>query len=1176
MNALTTVALIQSAKFEYSEIEIDGNTLLVGSNGAGKTTILRSILYFYTANSRALGINSAKKQNFIDFYFPYTNSYIAYVYKKDGKYILVVVYKMSSLYVKMCMFASKPNLEEVFVHNQELLEPQGVWLRAKELGAVVSKAFSPSEYLKTLYGRSTSREFSLFLARDYNGFVKTLTNIFVNSKVDSDTIKKVLTSSLEREDSIDLQRIKRHLDNFNTMYEDIQKYQKSKPTIQKIIAKLDELDDTTKEMKRYLSAVAFAKESTHLKAQELQKEITTTKQTLQIQQEQLAKARGLYEQRSSKLTEKIGVAKAKLKEIERLESDYKEQDIQTKLQEYKQLDMLESTLKQLQHKKEFVTKKVEEIDKAHQNQLSQIDNAFQRDKNTLSKKLLEEQNRLKDKEYKLKEQQQNELQKLQEELSCAKEEIQQKRLGFELKLKDITNDINNEKTKAFVFVDENKFAKLQLEIVSIEKDKQTTLSSLALSSEKLESLQKEYDAKHISLKDRYEKQRQELQDSLEKLKLQQSPKENSLLREIYEQGLDASKYLYFLKDEILQEGFDIEFVSHSNAIFEVGFHQLQIPSSDISHHIEMITQKIQKLSKKFDQEQKALQVAFEKGEKQLIKEKKQFNDSIKTLEKELIESQTELKRLQIYKDEQKSAFDREKAKKVAELEDIKKQILQEIETFDSAIQTLQSETNSKKSSIKIFYTKELKKLQATAKELQDRYKQDIAKLEQLKASQNKEQETNYYTLLKQEQIDISQLQEYEKKIANLTAKIEKIRSYEKLIFGYERDLAQIESKPAYKKELKELQATLHKLKEAFLEEERLLGSKIETISKQSSKLEGEFLEIQKELERFEEFEGSSIFLDAKHRVDVAPSQEFIPLEKIKEQIILLNDRYGKIQSSIITQVNSISYIFDNRLEIKRSLDPIVSAKHLREFYDYDKIQKFQEWLETNLNQIVQHLIQEYQKLITQTSKVQKLISKINKLFDEIQIGVIDELELRYSKTNNKSLEILEQIQLLDSENIGGFGLSLFGAGGDSQKMIKLLRALVLEIEDSGYETISLEDSFVLEFRVVENGNDSKYQVSLDNIGSNGTDVLVKSMIYIAMVHIFKSQITKEQLKVHVVLDEIGILSQKYLKALIEFANKYGIIFVNGAPDEKLIGTYKRVYLIKREHTIAKSVEIISR
>ncbi len=1175
MNALTTVALIKSAKFEYSEIEIDGNTLLVGSNGAGKTTILRSILYFYTANSRALGINSSKKQNFVDFYFPYTNSYIAYLFKKDGKYILVVVYKMSSLYIKMCMFASKPKLEEVFVYNQELLEPQGVWLRAKELGAVVSKAFTPSEYLKTLYGKSTSREFSLFLARDYNGFVKTLTNIFVNSKVDSDTIKKVLTSSLDSEESIDLQRIKRHLDNFNVMFEDIQKYQKSKPTIQKIIAKLDELDDTTKDMKRYLSAVAFAKESTNLKAQELQKEITDLTQTLQMQKQQLNKARSLYEQRGSKLTEKIGVAKAKLKEIEDLESYYKEQDIQTKLQEYKQLDMLEATLEQIKHKKEFVTQKVKELDKAHQNQLEQIKNAFQREKNQLENKLLAEQKSLTDKEYKLKEQQQSELQKLQEEFTTAKDKIQQQRLGFELKLKDIKNDINNEKSKLFVFTDEDKFAKLQLKIVGIEKDKQTTLSSLALSSEKLESLQKEYEGKEATLKERYEKELEGLQERLTRLKLQQSPKENSLLRKIYEQNLDASKYLYFLKDEVLQESFEVEFASHQNSIFEVEFNALQVPSSDISKQIETINQNIQDVTKQFKQMQKTLLVEFEKRERQLVKEKKQLNESIKELDKELIESQTALKKLAIYKDEQKQTYIREKNQKLAELESIKEQILQDVKMLDNAMQTLQSETKNKKSSIKIFYTKELKKLQAIAKELEDGYNKDISELQKHQEQQIKEQETNYYRLLKQEQIDISQLQEYEKEITNLRTKTEKIKSYEKLIFGYEKDLAQIQGKPSYKKELKELQVSLQKLKEAFLQEENLLNTKIEKVSFEISKLEATLIEIQKELERFEEFEHSSIFVDAKKRVDFITNKEFIPLDEIKEKIIILNDRYAKAVSVIATQVNSVSHIFDNRLEIKRNLDPIVSAKHLREFYEYDKIKQFQDWLETNLNQIVQHLIQEYQKLITQTSKVQKLISKINKLFDEIQIGVIDELDLRYSKTNNKSLEILEQIQLLDSENIGGFALSLFGTGGDSQKMIKLLRALVLEIEDSGYETISLEDSFVLEFRVVENGNDSKYQISLDNIGSNGTDVLVKSMIYIAMVHIFKTQISKQNLKVHVVLDEIGILSQKYLKALIEFANKYGITFVNGAPDEKLIGTYKRVYLIKREHSIAKSVEIIS-
>ena len=218
----------------------------------------------------------------------------------------------------------------------------------------------------------------------------------------------------------------------------------------------------------------------------------------------------------------------------------------------------------------------------------------------------------------------------------------------------------------------------------------------------------------------------------------------------------------------------------------------------------------------------------------------------------------------------------------------------------------------------------------------------------------------------------------------------------------------------------------------------------------------------------------------------------------------------------------------------------------------------------------------YKNKITQ---FEKALSSFEKFLDKYSLLLHsfanDELSLRYVKTNNKALEILEQIKLLSDESISGFGVSLFSDGNESKKMIKLLKDLVIVIEDLGFESISLEDSFVLEFRVVENGNDSKYQTSLDNIGSNGTDVLVKSMIYIAMVYIFKSKLSKDDLVVHTILDEIGILSQRYLKALIEFANKYGIKFINGAPDEKLIGTYKKVYLIQRKGSYSTAMEIIS-
>ena len=68
---------------------------------------------------------------------------------------------------------------------------------------------------------------------------------------------------------------------------------------------------------------------------------------------------------------------------------------------------------------------------------------------------------------------------------------------------------------------------------------------------------------------------------------------------------------------------------------------------------------------------------------------------------------------------------------------------------------------------------------------------------------------------------------------------------------------------------------------------------------------------------------------------------------------------------------------------------------------------------------------------------------------------------------------------------------------------------------------------------------------------------------------------KKDIPINVILDEIGILSQRYLKELIEFANRYSIYFINGAPDEKLIGTYKRVSLVQNIHNTSIVQELIS-
>ena len=104
MDGLKKIALIKSAKFDFNEIDLDGNNLFIGANGAGKTTLLRAILYFYTADARSLGINSTKKISFNDYYFEYQHSYLIYMYKKDDQYILTIIYKDSNIKFRLCLF----------------------------------------------------------------------------------------------------------------------------------------------------------------------------------------------------------------------------------------------------------------------------------------------------------------------------------------------------------------------------------------------------------------------------------------------------------------------------------------------------------------------------------------------------------------------------------------------------------------------------------------------------------------------------------------------------------------------------------------------------------------------------------------------------------------------------------------------------------------------------------------------------------------------------------------------------------------------------------------------------------------------------------------------------------------------------------------------------------------
>ena len=94
MRALRKIVFINSANIRYAEIKLDGNVHFIGTQGVGKSTLLRAILFFYNADKLHLGIPKEMK-SFDDFYLPNPNSYIVYEVEHEHRPFTVLVFRSS-------------------------------------------------------------------------------------------------------------------------------------------------------------------------------------------------------------------------------------------------------------------------------------------------------------------------------------------------------------------------------------------------------------------------------------------------------------------------------------------------------------------------------------------------------------------------------------------------------------------------------------------------------------------------------------------------------------------------------------------------------------------------------------------------------------------------------------------------------------------------------------------------------------------------------------------------------------------------------------------------------------------------------------------------------------------------------------------------------------------------
>ncbi|MFZ9548923.1 MAG: ATP-binding protein, partial [Bacteroidia bacterium] len=228
---LNRIVEINIANVRYADIELSGNTCFVGTNNFGKTSLQRAILFFYSANSRGLGISSSQK-SFEEHYFRYENSFLIYEIATEDKPFMVILYSHNKLVFRFIDAAYDVDL---FINSSdEAMKIKELVNGLERRGIFVSNQIDTFErYRNVIYGTEVDKQLSRFFLlkgnEKYQNIPKSITNVFLSSKssIDSRFIKDFIANSLSTEDSsIKLEQIERQLRQFNEKFVDIETYLK--------------------------------------------------------------------------------------------------------------------------------------------------------------------------------------------------------------------------------------------------------------------------------------------------------------------------------------------------------------------------------------------------------------------------------------------------------------------------------------------------------------------------------------------------------------------------------------------------------------------------------------------------------------------------------------------------------------------------------------------------------------------------------------------------------------------------------------------------------------------------------------------------------------------------------------------------------------------------------------
>lgn len=1222
MRYLNKIIFLNSAHIPYAEVKLDGNVHFIGTQGVGKSTLLRALLFFYNADKLRLGIPKEKK-SFDAFYFPCPNSYIVYeVMRENGAYCVLALKNQGRV---MFRFIDAPFDSKWFIDERKLV--YGEWSQIREqVGKkhdISSLVSSYEMYRDIIFGNNrrqellSFRKYAIVESAKYQNIPRTIQNVFLNTKLDADFIKDTIIRSMSDEDnSIDLNFYREQIKEFEQEYTDVSLWTKKEKNGEVLIRRIaDKVIDAYRtllnnrrligEGRRELNyAEHMAQEllpQYRLDIQESEAECNRVSRLIGEEQEKYGKER-------DKLSRELGVFDAQLKKTAAKRKHYEEIHIEDILQRVEQETIIEDERRRQEAMKAELEKSYQNVVDKYKALLEQLDmdlRAFRNSKTTLLNKhqaALMTQKEVLMQEWRKAETETREV--FQKKISAV-DEMMAQLVHEETALKIQKAKVAHENPFAREMeTNEQEFAEFtarQFQVETEIKEVELRIETLRQEAEKeLEIAELKYQA---SL-DEPKKQKADVEAEIRKIQnlLEKSKGSFSEWLDQNRKGwqenigkvVDEEEILYnnvlnpqLAADSLSSSSLSLYGVSINLAAVERKFRTPKELKEQLAEKEQLradIIKLLNDLQNQHEEDNKTL-----KG-KYLLQIRK-LNESLyaKKAEMQLL-PQTE-KKLKMQLLESKNRLAKWRNQQLSELEDKQNALIADKVKKEELKRQLEADLLRKLKVHQAEYNRQVKtETQKYEVFVQDIRTQIEEKQKQVDASRKKLLKAQHDEL-HGKGMDTQALDAYNKRIAELDAELAFVRKNRDVVAVYRNDKIELfDQEPAVRQERKNKAEALMMIEDKFRQRSERLKLQLSVTQEKLTKQQAALRKLEAGLNAVKNFRSDATLcpLGSSEIGEKITTKDCLAIvEELKRQIYEDSrtlDNFKK-QSQQFLGMFSAHNTFHFNVSPVTEEEFIAFASNLCEFVDNDKISEYQKRISERYTGIIFRISKEVGDLTRREGDIGKTINDINRDFEERNFaGVIREIALRPLKSNDQLMILLLRIRDFAEENQFNMGeMDLFATESRQDvnaKAVKYLLAFMKGLLDEpNRKQLQVADTFKLEFRIKENDNDTGWVEKIANVGSDGTDILVKAMVNIMLINVFKEKASKKSgdFKIHCMMDEIGKLHPNNVKGILDFANRRNILLVNSSPTTYNVEDYKYTYLLSKDNrAYTKVTQLIKR